>query len=110
MMPALTVKAAKAPASITHAPRDVSPAAFARRVPARKKRRGLFIAQLLSSTDLTRAQCRAVIARALSAIKRPTDMLNANQVERYRRDGYLFPIPALSPDETAESLAGLERF
>jgi phytanoyl-CoA dioxygenase PhyH len=37
-------------------------------------------------------------------------MLNAEQVERYRRDGYLFPIPALSPAETTKYLAGLERF
>ena len=28
-------------------------------------------------------------------------MLTAEQVERYRHDGYLFPLPALSPDETA---------
>ena len=37
-------------------------------------------------------------------------MLNADQVERYRRDGYLFPITALSPDEAAECLGGLEKF
>ena len=37
-------------------------------------------------------------------------MLNADQVERYRRDGYLFPITALSPDEAAECLGGLARF
>ncbi len=37
-------------------------------------------------------------------------MLTAEQVERYRYNGYLFPLPALSPDEVAECLAGLERF
>jgi non-heme Fe2+,alpha-ketoglutarate-dependent halogenase len=37
-------------------------------------------------------------------------MLTAEQVERYRYNGYLFPLPALSPDEIAECLAGLERF
>jgi non-haem Fe2+, alpha-ketoglutarate-dependent halogenase len=37
-------------------------------------------------------------------------MLDAEQVERYRRDGYLFPLPALTTDETAACLAGLERF
>lgn len=37
-------------------------------------------------------------------------MLNAEQVERYRRDGYLFPIAALSSGEIGACLAGLERF
>lgn len=36
-------------------------------------------------------------------------MLNAEQVDRYRHDGYLFPIPALSADEIAECVAGLAR-
>jgi Phytanoyl-CoA dioxygenase (PhyH) len=37
-------------------------------------------------------------------------MLSAEQVDRYRHDGYLFPLPALSSDELAECHAGLERF
>ena len=37
-------------------------------------------------------------------------MLTAEQADRYHHDGYLFPMPALSPDEIAEYLAGLERF
>ncbi len=37
-------------------------------------------------------------------------MLNAEQVERYRWDGYLFPLPALSADELRECNAGLARF
>jgi hypothetical protein len=37
-------------------------------------------------------------------------MLTAEQVDRYRHDGYLFPFPALSSEEIAASLAGLERF
>jgi hypothetical protein len=40
----------------------------------------------------------------------PTHMLTAGQVDRYGHDGYLLPFPALSPYETAECLAGLERF
>ncbi len=35
--------------------------------------------------------------------------LTSEQVERYRRDGFLFPISALSQDEIATCLAGLER-
>ncbi|MBV9814417.1 MAG: phytanoyl-CoA dioxygenase family protein [Alphaproteobacteria bacterium] len=37
-------------------------------------------------------------------------MLTAEQVEFYRHHGYLFPLPALSSDEIAECLGGLERF
>jgi non-heme Fe2+,alpha-ketoglutarate-dependent halogenase len=37
-------------------------------------------------------------------------MLTQQQVESYHRDGYLYPLPALSADELAESRAGLERF
>jgi non-haem Fe2+, alpha-ketoglutarate-dependent halogenase len=37
-------------------------------------------------------------------------MLTAEQVDQYRHDGYLFPVPALSLDEISECLAGLERF
>jgi non-haem Fe2+, alpha-ketoglutarate-dependent halogenase len=37
-------------------------------------------------------------------------MLTAQQVDRYGRDGYLFPFPAVSSGEIAECLAGLERF
>ena len=37
-------------------------------------------------------------------------MLTVEQVERYRHDGYLFPLPALSTDEVAECRAGLARF
>jgi hypothetical protein len=37
-------------------------------------------------------------------------MLTAEQVKFYRHHGYLFPLPALSRDEIAECLAGLERF
>jgi non-heme Fe2+,alpha-ketoglutarate-dependent halogenase len=37
-------------------------------------------------------------------------MLSPEQVERYRHDGYLFPLPALSSDEIAECQAGLDRF
>ena len=37
-------------------------------------------------------------------------MLNAEQVDRYRHDGYLFPFPALSSDEITECRAGLDRF
>ena len=37
-------------------------------------------------------------------------MPTAKQVERYHYDGCLFPLPALSADEIAERLAGLDRF
>src|SRR5215471_438417 len=37
-------------------------------------------------------------------------MLTVEQVERYRHDGYLFPLPALSTDEVAAGRAGLARF
>ena len=37
-------------------------------------------------------------------------MLDAEQVERYRWDGYLFPLPALSDDELRACDAGLARF
>jgi non-heme Fe2+,alpha-ketoglutarate-dependent halogenase len=37
-------------------------------------------------------------------------MLSQNQVARYRRDGYLFPFPALSPAELADCNEGLARF
>ena len=37
-------------------------------------------------------------------------MLTARQVERYRWDGYLFPLPALSAGELEECNAGLARF
>jgi len=35
--------------------------------------------------------------------------LTAEQAASYHHDGFLFPLPALSPDEIAASLAGLER-
>jgi non-haem Fe2+, alpha-ketoglutarate-dependent halogenase len=35
--------------------------------------------------------------------------LTAAQVGAYRRDGFLFPVPALTPDEIAACLAGLAR-
>jgi ectoine hydroxylase-related dioxygenase (phytanoyl-CoA dioxygenase family) len=35
--------------------------------------------------------------------------LTQAQVEQYRHDGFLFPIPALTPEEVATCLAGLER-
>ncbi len=37
-------------------------------------------------------------------------MLSAEQVEQYRWDGYLFPLPALSADELRGCNAGLARF
>jgi hypothetical protein len=37
-------------------------------------------------------------------------MLTAKQVERYRRDGYLFRLPALSLDELSVCNEGLGRF
>src|SRR5260370_38264455 len=37
-------------------------------------------------------------------------MLTEAQVVRYRRDGYLFPFPALSPAELAEGNDGFARF
>jgi hypothetical protein len=37
-------------------------------------------------------------------------MLTAEQVDRYRYDGYLFPFAALSSEEIAECLGGLGRF
>lgn len=37
-------------------------------------------------------------------------MLTEAEIEQYRRDGYLFPFPALSPDEIAASNAGLARY
>src|SRR5215469_13923033 len=37
-------------------------------------------------------------------------MLTGEQVECYRHDGYLFPLPALSIEQLAECHAGLERF
>lgn len=37
-------------------------------------------------------------------------MLTAQQVEQYRWDGYLFPLPALSAEELAGCDAGLRRF
>ena len=35
--------------------------------------------------------------------------LTQEQVDYYRYNGFLFPVPALSPDEVATFLAGLER-
>ena len=35
--------------------------------------------------------------------------LTQQQVDYYRQNGFVFPIPALSPDEIADCLAGLER-
>jgi hypothetical protein len=43
-----------------------------------------------------------VIARALPSIKRATDMLTAEQVDRYRYDGHLFRFPELSSEEIGE--------
>jgi ectoine hydroxylase-related dioxygenase (phytanoyl-CoA dioxygenase family) len=37
-------------------------------------------------------------------------MLSQQQIEQYRHDGYLFPLPALSAGEVAECTAGLARF
>jgi non-heme Fe2+,alpha-ketoglutarate-dependent halogenase len=37
-------------------------------------------------------------------------MLSRQQVERYRRDGYLFPFPALSRSELAECNEGMARY
>jgi hypothetical protein len=37
-------------------------------------------------------------------------MLTAEQVDRYRHDGYLLPFPAVSPDESAERREGPGRF
>jgi non-heme Fe2+,alpha-ketoglutarate-dependent halogenase len=37
-------------------------------------------------------------------------MLNPEQIERYRHDGYLFPFPALSPAELVECNAGVARY
>jgi len=39
-----------------------------------------------------------------------TKALNEAQIAHYRRDGYLFPFPALSADELGECNAGLARF
>lgn len=38
------------------------------------------------------------------------NVLTQQQVDAYRRNGYLFPFPALSPDELANCRAGLDRF
>ena len=38
------------------------------------------------------------------------NVLSEAQIERYRRDGYLFPLPALSAAELAECNEGLARF
>jgi len=46
-----------------------------------------------------------VIAPVRAAIKGAGAMLDAGQIDRYRRDGYLFPLPALSADEIAQCLA-----
>jgi hypothetical protein len=43
----------------------------------------------------------ALIRGRYREIKERAPMLTAQQVERYRWDGYLFPLPALSPDELA---------
>src|SRR5437870_2403737 len=37
-------------------------------------------------------------------------MLSQAQIERYRYDGYLFPLPALSPAELADCNADLARY
>jgi non-haem Fe2+, alpha-ketoglutarate-dependent halogenase len=37
-------------------------------------------------------------------------MLTPEQVAKYRYDGYLYPVPALSPEELADCNAGLARF
>lgn len=37
-------------------------------------------------------------------------MLNPEQIERYRYDGYLFPFPALTRDKLAECNAGMARY
>jgi non-heme Fe2+,alpha-ketoglutarate-dependent halogenase len=36
--------------------------------------------------------------------------LSQEQVDSYRYNGFLFPVPALTPDEVATCLAGLQRF
>jgi phytanoyl-CoA dioxygenase PhyH len=38
------------------------------------------------------------------------NVLSREQIERYRYDGYLYPLPALSATELAESNAGLQRY
>jgi hypothetical protein len=37
-------------------------------------------------------------------------MLTQSQIAQYRYDGYLFPFPALSPEELAECNGGLSRY
>ena len=37
-------------------------------------------------------------------------MLTREQIERYRYDGYLFPFPALTPEELSECNAGMSRY
>ena len=37
-------------------------------------------------------------------------MLTDQQINRYRQDGYLFPIAALPTGELADCVAGLTRF
>ncbi|HZT88818.1 MAG TPA: phytanoyl-CoA dioxygenase family protein [Stellaceae bacterium] len=37
-------------------------------------------------------------------------MLSPRQIEQYQHNGFLYPLPALSPEEVQESLAGLARY
>jgi non-haem Fe2+, alpha-ketoglutarate-dependent halogenase len=48
--------------------------------------------------------------RRYREIKERAPMLTAEQVEQYRWEGYLFPLPALSADELRECNQGLARF
>jgi hypothetical protein len=41
---------------------------------------------------------------------RMTRVLTPEQIESYHYDGFLYPVPALTPEEIATCLAGLERF
>src|SRR4029077_21153111 len=52
----------------------------------------------------------AAAARAPPSIRTPPEepRMDAQQVDRYRRDGVLFPVPALDPAEVARCRAALE--
>src|SRR2546421_11978955 len=51
---------------------------------------------------------RSFMLRA--SCRRNATMLSRAQIERYRYDGYLFPLPALSAEELGECDAGLARY
>src|ERR1700730_13028254 len=100
MIPALTAKAAKAPPSISQAPREPGRAPLdgrerRRRAPTIANRRSLSITPLSSLRKplLTGARVRRCDRARAPVDQVATDMLSAEQVDRY----HLYPFPAPHP-------------